>query len=241
MAQTFNPDPNPLTGPGQDHVVVTLPLQPPTGAADGGASSGRVWRLPPWLPLRGVTADLMDALDAGLQRVDLSALGQLDVQLATWEWLDFHARLYGLEPRFPGETDETLRERILGELRLPRTTPEAIEQAIERAFPGTTATVFDWTTVETKGGYTIRRWDGVQTWDGSVRFNPGGPYENLKYYLGVLIVRLEGGPYDLAVVRSIVDRFRPAGTLPHYEVMGSSTIPLDGTRILNGNWVLNSA
>ncbi|PZA08287.1 hypothetical protein [Meiothermus sp. Pnk-1] len=211
--------------------------EPPPSIPAGG---GERFLLPRWFKRDGINAHLLQILWDALQSTDPEgAVVTTDVERAVGRWLDVHAALYGIPARDYREDDAAFLRRILAELRIAKTTPVGIEQAIAQVFPGTTALVYDWTTAESRAGLTLRRWNGALHFDGSARFNPGGPYEYTPYYRGVLIVRLSGGPYQLERVKALVNRFRSAGVVPIYEISGQpSAVYLDGTRVINGSWTI---
>lgn len=129
------------------------------------------WLLPPWFQRDGVNGALLEAWERALQGTDPEgAAALLRLEEAYGPYLDLHGTLYGVR-RLPDEPDDAYRLRILAEVRHPRSTEEALEQALEATFPGLRARVY------TLVGSGELVWlDGTRQLDGSWTLGGGAAY-----------------------------------------------------------------
>lgn len=172
------------------------------------------WLLPPWFKRDGVNGALLTAWERALKGADPEgAAALLRLEEAYGPYLDLHGALYGVR-RLPDEPDDAYRLRILAEVRHPRSTEEALERALEAAFPGLRARVY------TLVGSGELVWlDGTRQLDGSWALGGGATYPVLLNGA----CRLDGS-FDLGGGRSYP---RPR--------------PLTGEWNLDGTWRLGLA
>ncbi|WP_157202990.1 hypothetical protein [Calidithermus chliarophilus] len=195
-----------------DHLVITAYI-PAASPLDGGGGAGsEAFKLPGWFARDGANAPLLQTLWAALQNTRPEhALAMTYLSRATGQWLDLHASLYGLHREF-GEGDAALRSRILAEVQNPRSTPQALENALLQGY-GLEANVWD---LSAPAPYeeSIRYYDGSLLYDGSETYGSGtvfGPFPNP---FGVFVVDVTGDAADAQRAREVVLRLRAAGMVP---------------------------
>lgn len=176
------------------------------------------FRLPTWFSHEeDVNPHTLEALWSALLRLDPDlAVRMVYLTDAAGKHLDAHGLLYGVARR-NREPDDAYRQRIFAEVLNPRSTADAIEDVIEAAIPGSTATVIPPTL-----GEPSLYFDGGWTFDGTETFR--SIYSGTQ--LAIFDVIVEGENIDNALVRSIIERIRAAGYIPTV----ASLFALDATR-----------
>lgn len=195
---------------------VTLPDRPGFSQT----SYEREWALPPWLPVDGRLAQILDAVDAVLP----SAVGveaQLDPRTA--EDVESHATVYGVTP-FPGEPKNNLRARILALPHGKHTARAALEQHLSTVARAP-VTIGD----EMSAAMGHWRLDGLRPLN--AQWNLGGSDADANNYR----IRLwHNSPMQPVELRQEIERLRPHGQ--PYHLCMSVTIP--GTPPLDKRFAL---
>lgn len=153
-----------------------------------------------------------------------AAVAAMPAEMATTTadgtWLDFQGSFYGV-PRLLGEVDETYARRIIAEVLRPKGNNVALEAAIS-AYTGQSAVISDVTVY----GPAVPNYGGGQLHDGTYHHLAAAPaiYGLFDALVGYDLIGGDSPAAYVAVLRSIIDRLRDAGTQLRAVNLGGSVL-----------------
>lgn len=165
------------------------------------------WLLPRWFKQDGINGVVLEAFEKALTQLgDERLFPMLSLLRATGSGLDLHGRLYGVQ-RLENELDPSYRNRILAEVRSPRSSKPAILKALSIAFPGKR---FD-----LRSTYETVKLEGVNYFDSSFNFDGSQSFVDLpvgaETISAAFIVDVLDNDVELRLVDAVVERVRAAG------------------------------